>query len=96
MLSLFLRNFKISVLYRIQKINRENKANPKNITNKGINIEECIAGDCVSLILAGWCKVFHQSTENLIIGKLAKPIIAMMEEYFSATKKFFIKFQDKI
>ena len=59
-------------------------------------MEECIAGDSVSLILAGWCNVFHHSTENLIIGRLANPIIAKIEEYFSATKKFLINFQDKI
>ena len=25
------------------------------------------------MTLAGWCSVFHQSTENLMIGMLTKP-----------------------
>ena len=80
----------------MKKMNSANTENPRNITNKGMSIDECMAGDSVSLILAGWCKVFHHSTENLIIGRLARPIIAKIEEYFSATKKFLINFQDRI
>ena len=77
-------------------MNNANKENPKNIISKGMSIDGCIVGDSVSLILAGWCKVFHHVTENLIIGRLASPIIAKIEEYFSATKKFLMNFQDRI
>ena len=31
-------------------------------------------------IEAGWCKVFHQSTENLIIGILMAPKIAIIDD----------------
>jgi hypothetical protein len=53
------------------------------MTNKGVNMEAWIAGDSVNLMLAGWCKVFHHSTENLMIGILARPTMAIMDEYFS-------------
>ena len=33
-----------------------------------------------TLIEDGWCKVAHQSTENLIIGTLIAPIIEMYDE----------------
>ena len=34
---------------------------------------------------AGWCKVFHQSTEYLIIGRLIDPIIIKIAVIFSFT-----------
>ena len=72
----------------MKKINSANKENPKNIISKGMSMDGCIAGDSVSLMLAGWCKVFHHSTENLMIGRLAKPKIAKIEEYFQLQKSF--------
>ena len=45
---------------------------------------------------AGWCKVFHQSTENLIIGIFIKPIIASAAEIFEASSLFDIACQRKI
>ena len=40
---------------------------------KGFNMLGSIDGEESLLILAGWCKVFHQSTENFIIGRLIEP-----------------------
>ena len=43
----------ISVLYFIRKINAQYKINTKNISNRGINIDECIELVPVILMLAG-------------------------------------------
>ena len=40
----------------------------------------CIADFSVKVIDAGWCKVFHQSTENFMIGILIIPIIAIIDD----------------
>ena len=40
------------------------------------------------LILAGWCKVFHQLTENFIIGRLIELTIIKIAVIFSPTSKF--------
>ena len=53
----------------------------------GINIPISIEGDDNLLILAGWCSVFHQSTENLIIGKFIDPIIIKIAVIFSPTSR---------
>ena len=74
----------ISVLYFIRKINAQYNNNTKNIRNNGKSIEECMVLVPVSLILAGWWSVFHQSTEYLTIGTLTKPIIAIRLEALSA------------
>ena len=74
----------ISVLYFIRKINAQYKINTKNISNKGINIDECIELVPVILILAGWCSVLHHSTEYLMIGIFIKPITAMILEILFA------------
>ena len=58
------------------------------ITNRGLSIEISIEGDDSLLTLAGWCKVFHQSTENLIIGRLIEPISINIAEIFSLTSMF--------
>ena len=34
-------------------------------------------------ILAGWCKVFHQSTDHLIIGKFTIPKSVRIDAYLS-------------
>lgn len=46
---------------------------PTNIVNKGHNIEASIDTPPERKRLAGWCRVFHQSTENLTIGRLIAP-----------------------
>ena len=55
-----------------------------------------MVGAEVSVILDGWCNVFHQSTEYLITGKLKRPIIAIIEEILFAFLKLLIDFQLKI
>ena len=40
------------------------------------------------LIDAGWCSVFHQSTENFTIGKLIDPRRTNIAEIFSLTILF--------
>ena len=40
---------------------------------KGNNIETCIDDFDKIFIEAGWCSVFYQSTEYLIIGTLIMP-----------------------
>ena len=42
----------------------------------------------VNLMLAGWWRVFHQSTENLIIGMLIKPIMAIILDILLARSSF--------
>ena len=39
----------------------------------GINIEKCTVVSFVILILEGWCKVDHHSTEYFIITMFIKP-----------------------
>ena len=50
----------------------------------------------VSVILDDWCRVFHQSTEYFITGKLNKPIIPIIEDVLFAFSKLLINFQEKI
>ena len=58
------------------------------ITISGWSIDISIEGDDNLLILAGWCKVFHQSTENLIIGRFIDPIKINIAIVFSLTSLF--------
>ena len=62
--------------------------NAKVITINGCSIEGSIEGEDNLLILAGWCNVFHQSTENLIIGRFIEPIITKIATIFSLTYLF--------
>ena len=58
------------------------------ITINGWSIEGSIDGEDNLLILAGWCNVFHQSTENFIIGRFIEPIIIKTATIFSFTSLF--------
>ena len=60
---------------------RDIKNNPKArvIIRRGINMLTSILGVDSLEIVAGWCKVFHQSTENFIIGIFINPKIAINE-----------------
>ena len=78
----------ISVLYFIRKISAQYKINAKNISNKGVSIDECIVLEPAILILAGWCSVLHHSTEYLIIGILIKPSIATILATLLAVSSF--------
>ena len=55
-----------------------------------------IEGEESLLILAGWCKVFHQSTENLIMGRLTEPTKTNTAVIFSAKLMFVNEFFRKI
>ena len=63
----------ISVLYFIRKIIAEYINNKNSIKNNGMSILECIVELPKNLMLDGWCNVFHQSTEYLMIGKFIIP-----------------------
>ena len=59
----------------------------------GHNILRSIEGDDNLLILADWWSVFHQSTENFIIGRLIDPTIIKTAVIFSVPYcNFFKKF----
>ena len=60
--------------------------NAKDIIIRGISILVSIEGDDNLLILAGWWRVIHQSTENLIIGKFIEPIMTNIAVIFSPTR----------
>ena len=63
------------------------KMKARVMTIRGTNILVSIDGDDSLLILAGWWRVFHQSTENLIIGKFIEPIIIKIAVIFSPTSR---------
>tara|TARA_X000000368_G_C22574620_1_gene512277 strand:+ start:387 stop:560 length:174 start_codon:yes stop_codon:yes gene_type:complete len=50
----------------------------------------------VSVMLEGWCNVFHHSTEYFITGILKEPTIAIKQVIMLAVLKFSINFQIKI
>ena len=54
------------------------------IMNNGMSMLSSMLGDENLEIDAGWCNVFHQSTENFIIGTFINPIIASTAEIFEA------------
>ena len=53
-------------------------------------------GGEVRVILDGWWRVLHQTTEYFIIGKLNNPMVAIIEEILLAFSKFSMTFQAKI
>ena len=60
---------KISALIRIIAINIPIHVKEIVIIIRGRIILGSIDGEESLLMLAGWCRVFHQSTENFIIGR---------------------------
>ena len=74
----------------------EKTTKAKNITKSGVNIDGWIVELSVNFIVAGWWRVLNQSTENLIMGKLASPIKAIIEVNFSANWNWDIIFQVKM
>ena len=62
--------------------------------NNGNSIDEWIVESLKIFIDWPWCKVFHQLTENLIMGIFIAPIIAIKELIFIALSLFSITFQD--
>ena len=62
----------------------------------GYNIDICMDDFDKIFIEAGWCSVFHHSTEYLIIGTLITPNIAIYELNFTALSSVPAILQDKI
>ena len=58
------------------------------MTKRGWSIDKSMDGDDSLLTLAGWWRVFHQSTENLMIGRLIEPIKMNIAVVFSLTSLF--------
>ncbi len=52
--------------------------------NNGKYISGGMAGCSVILKVAGWCRVFHHSTEYLMIGRFTRPTKASMAEALPA------------
>ena len=78
----------ISALILNIAMNKPIHIKEKSIIINGLSIEGSIEGADNLLILAGWCKVFHQSTENFIIGRLIEPNIINIATIFSLTSLF--------
>ena len=55
---------------------------------KDVIIEGSILGFDNLLIVAGWCSVFHQSTENLTIGRVTDPTRINIATTYSLTILF--------
>ena len=55
-----------------------------------------MVGAEVNVMLEGWWRVFHQSTEYFITGKLNKPTIPIIEEILFALSKLSMNFQVKM
>ena len=63
---------------RVSTIIIKKSWNAKNRVNNGQSIDVSIEIPPDRIILAGWCSVFHQSTENFTIGKFTHPMSARM------------------
>ena len=57
------------------------------LIESGISIVISMDGESVRVIEAGWCKVDHQSTDFLIMGKLIVPIITKIDINLSDLSK---------
>ena len=77
----------ISALSLIERMNKKRNVKAMLIIRSGNNIVISIEGEDNLLILAGWCSVFHQSTEYFMIGKFTDPSSTKMDEIFSPTSK---------
>ena len=55
-----------------------------------------MVGAEVRVMLEGWWRVCHQSTEYFIIGKLNNPMVAIIDVILLAFSKLSINFQTKI
>ena len=86
----------ISVLYFIRKINAQYNNKTNNIKNNGNNILGWMLDEPKNLILAGWCRVDHHSTEYLIIGIFIIPRIDKIDKIFVKFSLFLKYFKEKI
>ena len=64
------------------------KSREKVITKSGTNIPVSIDGEENFDMLAGWCKVFHQSTDHFIIGRFMIPTRESIAAYLSPLDLF--------
>ena len=71
------RRRQISVRIAIRCRVMKSRVKPTAVTISGQSIEASIVGPSSRNTEAGWCSVFHQSTENLMIGMLTKPTSVM-------------------
>ena len=62
---------------------RDKKRKAKVITKRGKSIALSIEGEENLDILAGWCKVFHQSTDHFIIGRFTIPTKVSIAAFLS-------------
>ena len=69
----------------MDRINKNKKVKATLIINNGINSVNSMLEDDNLLTLAGWCNVFHHSTEYLIIGRFIDPSKIKTDEIFSPT-----------
>ena len=72
------RRRQISVRIAITCSVRNSTVKPSAITSSGHSMLGSMVGPPMRNTEAGWCSVFHQSTENLMIGMLMKPTSVMM------------------
>ena len=75
----------ISALNLVERTNKKRDVKAILIRRRGNNIGVSIEGDDNLLILAGWCSVFHQSTEYFMMGRFADPNNTKTDEIFSPT-----------
>ena len=66
------------------------------MTSSGSHISTGIAGFSVTLKVAGWCRVFHHSTEYLMIGMLITPTIDSTAQAFAALSRLLMAWPSAI
>ena len=86
----------ISDLILIIIIFNDKKRNESVITKSGINITVSIEGEESFEMLAGWCNVFHQSTDHFIIGRFIIPTKESIAAYLSPLDLFSNAFESDI
>src|SRR5690606_7748884 len=67
------RRRQISVRMAIRCRVKNSSVKPSAQISSGHSIDGWMVGPSRRITDAGWCSVFHQSTENLMIGMLTKP-----------------------
>src|SRR4051794_32094879 len=65
-LSVSARRRRISVRIELRCSSTNSRVKATIMTNSGVRMDAGILGPVGVMMLAGWCSVFHQSTENLI------------------------------
>ena len=58
--------------------------------SNGNHISTGIAGFSVMVKVAGWCRVFHHSTEYLMIGMFTTPTMASTAQALAALSRLLI------